>query len=193
MRSFDDYPAIFIVATVMWIIHGFILDIVVIGVLPFLSEAASDAQRADKFPWALGGYKDYERVPNKAPTHRRFIAENAAYAVMRLAPVFFIDNPAVLLIAVLSYFIEGVTIAWEISTYSAPANSMLPQTLMGVFSTIVTVAASTEKDDFLLPIEDKDDIVTTIQVFCGLTWLCWVVGLYGTIQNKKVAGGSIVQ
>ena len=32
----------------MWFIHGFVLDVVVIGVLPFLSASASDAQRADK-------------------------------------------------------------------------------------------------------------------------------------------------
>ena len=41
----------------MWFIHGFILDIVVINILPYLSAKVSDAQRADKFPWALGGYK----------------------------------------------------------------------------------------------------------------------------------------
>ena len=41
-------PTSFIVCTVMWFIHGFVLDVVVIGVLPFLSASASDAQRADK-------------------------------------------------------------------------------------------------------------------------------------------------
>lgn len=50
----------------------------IIGILPFLSATASDAQRLDKFPWALGGYKNYPKVPNLDPTHRRFIAENAA-------------------------------------------------------------------------------------------------------------------
>ena len=80
---FADMPTSFIVCSVMWFVHGFILDIVVIGVLPFLSEAASDAQRADKFPWALGGYTGYPKVPNLAPTHRRFIAENAAVRLER--------------------------------------------------------------------------------------------------------------
>ena len=47
---FDGYPVAFIVCTVMWIIHGAILDVFVIGVLPFLSKTASDAQREDKFP-----------------------------------------------------------------------------------------------------------------------------------------------
>ena len=41
-------PTSFIVCTVMWFIHGFVLDIFVIGVLPFISVAASDAQRAEK-------------------------------------------------------------------------------------------------------------------------------------------------
>ena len=34
--------------TGMWVVHGFVLDTLVIGVLPFLSKDASDAQRADK-------------------------------------------------------------------------------------------------------------------------------------------------
>jgi hypothetical protein len=182
---FDSYPTIFIVATVMWVIHGFILDIVVIGVLPFLSVVASDAQRADKFPWALGGYTNYPTVPNLAPTHRRFIAENAAYAVMRIAPIFFITNQAVLCIAVLSYFIEGVTIAWEINAHSAPANSMLPQTLMGVFCTIVTYAATSNPGDF---IENSDpDVLLAMQVLCGLTWACWVVGAAATARKSKTS------
>ena len=50
-------PLPFKVCTGMWFIHGFILDIVVINILPYLSAKVSDAQRADKFPWALGGYK----------------------------------------------------------------------------------------------------------------------------------------
>lgn len=108
-------PTSFIVCTVMWIIHGLILDILVIGVLPFLSVKASDGQRKEKFPWALGGYKGFDAkgslVPNLAPTHRRFIAENAAYALLRIAPAFFITNMPVLLMCVISYFIEGVTIA----------------------------------------------------------------------------------
>ena len=67
---FDGYPVIFIVATVMWIIHGFILDIVVIGVLPFLNPEASDGQRKDKFPWALGGYEGFPLV--RALPHRQY-------------------------------------------------------------------------------------------------------------------------
>jgi len=175
-------PTPFIVCTVMWFIHGFILDIVIIGVLPFLSATASDAQRADKFPWALGGYKNFPKVPNLAPTHRRFIAENAAYALLRIAPAFFITNLPVLLMAVISYFIEGVTIAWEISSYSAPGSSMLPQTLMAVFASTVTYAVTTNPDGYIKEVDET--VLLATQVFCGLTWLCWIVGASATATKK---------
>ncbi|XRB06290.1 hypothetical protein NFJ02_27g62420 [Pycnococcus provasolii] len=182
VATFLSYPTIFKVATVMWCVHGFVLDIVVIGVLPFLSVKASDAERLDKFPWALGGYKNYPRVPNLAPTHRRFIAENAAYAVMRLAPVVFPSNPAVLLTAVLSYFVEGVTIAWEIAFHHAPANSMLPQTLMGVFATVVTYAATSNPGGFVKGLTPT--VLQAMQATCGLTWACWVVGAGATATKS---------
>ena len=44
--------------TGMWVVHGFVLDTLVIGVLPFLSKDASDAQRADKV---------CVRVPTRTP------------------------------------------------------------------------------------------------------------------------------
>ena len=36
---------------IMLCMHGFFLDIVIIGILPFLSEAKGDASRAALFPW----------------------------------------------------------------------------------------------------------------------------------------------
>ena len=178
----EGMPTSFIVCTVMWFIHGFVLDVFVIGILPFISAAASDAQRLDKFPWALGGYKGFPKVANLAPTHRRFIAENAAYALLRIAPAFFITNLPVLLMAVISYFIEGITIAWELMYYSAPPNAMLPQTLMGVFASIVTYTATTNADGY---IKDVDPMVLlAMQISCGLTWLCWVGGLTGALKKK---------
>jgi len=156
----------------MWFVHGFVLDIFIIGILPFLSATASDAQRLDKFPWALGGYKNYPKVPNLDPTHRRFIAENAAYALLRLAPIIFITNLPVLCMCVASYFIEGLTIMWEISQYEAPPNAMLPVTLMGVFASITTYTATTNTNGY---IEDIDpSVLLAMQLACGLTWLCWV-------------------
>jgi hypothetical protein len=51
-------------------------------------------------------------VPNLAPTHRRFIAENAAYAVLRgVAGIYVLYSGALampaLLMAVISHFIEA--------------------------------------------------------------------------------------
>jgi hypothetical protein len=175
-------PTAFIVCTVMWIIHGFVLDILVIGVLPFLSVKASDDQRADKFPWALGGYAKYAKVPNLEPTHRRFIAENAAYAVLRIAPAIFITNQEVLLLCVVSYFIEGVTIAWEIMRYDAPPKSMVPQTLMGVFASVTTYAYTTNEGGFIKDVDPM--LLMATQATCGLTWLCWLGGALTTATKK---------
>jgi len=166
----------------MWFVHGFILDIFIIGILPFLSAKASDAQRADKFPWALGGYKNYPLVANLAPTHRRFITENAAYAVLRLGPLLFIDNLPVFLLCVVSYLVEGITIAWEIISHEAPPNAMLPQTLMGVFATITTYTATTNTNGFIKVIDPT--VLMAMQVATALTWVCWLFAA-ATIATKK--------
>lgn len=132
--------------------------------------------------WALGGYKGYPKVANLAPTHRRFIAENAAYALLRLAPVFFITNLPILLCTVVSYFIEGVTIAWEIASYNAPANSMLPATLMGVFATVTTYTATVNADGYIKDVDPT--VLLAMQVFTGLTWGCWMVSAGATATAK---------
>ena len=119
---------------------------------------------------------------NLEPTHRRFIAENAAYALLRIAPAFFIDNVAVLLMCVISYFIEGVTIAWEITKYNAPSNSMLPQTLMGVFASIVTYTVTTNTDGYIKEVDPT--LLMVMQTFCGLTWVCWLCGASATVGKK---------
>jgi len=175
-------PTSFIVCSVMWFVHGFILDIVIIGVLPFLSAKASDAQRADKFPWALGGYKGFPLVANLAPTHRRFITENAAYALLRLGPLVFITNLPVLLLCVLSYLVEGITIAWEIMSHEAPPNAMLPQTLMGIFATLTTYTATINTDGFIKDIDPS--ILLAMQISTALTWVCWL-GAASTVATKK--------
>jgi len=173
-----EMPTSFIVCSVMWFIHGFILDIVIIGVLPFISASVAHAQRADKFPWALGGYAGFEgpdrigrTVLNLAPTHRRFITENAAYALLRIAPAFFTTNLPVLLMCVISYAIEAITIAWEQISFGAPANSMLPQTLMAVFASVVTYTATTNEDGYIPAVEPA--VLLAMQSVCALTWVCW--------------------
>jgi len=113
----------------------------IINVLPFVDEAASDAQRTEKFPWALGGYAGFARVPNLGPTHRRFMTENMAYAILRTAPALFYTNVPILCTAVASHLVEALTIAWEIIYYECPANAMVPVTLMGLFSTQTLLTA----------------------------------------------------
>mmetsp|Transcript_1607 Transcript_1607/g.4833 ORF Transcript_1607/g.4833 Transcript_1607/m.4833 type:complete len:174 (-) Transcript_1607:267-788(-) len=168
-----DMPTPFIVCTVMWFLHGFVLDIVIIGVLPVVS--------GDKSASAMF-YNG--KLANLAPQHRRFIAENTAYAVMRIAPIFFSDNLPVLLITVASYFVEGWTIMREIIKYKSPADAMPPATLMGVFASVVTYAATTNSRGY---IKDYDPtVLMALQLFCGLTWTCWLGSVYGVATAKKV-------
>ena len=56
---FGDKPTSFIVCTVMWFLHGFVLDILIIGVLPLIS--------GDKFASAM--FYD-GKVANLAPQVR---------------------------------------------------------------------------------------------------------------------------
>ena len=170
-------PPIFIAATFMWFVHGFVLDVMLIGVLPFVDPAKSDKERADKFPWAMGGYvSSYPKVPNLAPTHRRFMTENAAYALVRIAPIFCPTNVPILFLSVLSYLVEALTIAWEICRYSAPGNAMLPLSLMCVFSSVVTYAATTEwgKVDGFIDDDDLSPALDFMQAATLATFICWV-------------------
>ena len=113
-------PLPYVALSTMLLLHGFGLDVVIIGLLPFVDQAKTAASRKALFPWCLGGYEGFgsDEVPNLAPTHRRFIAENAAYAVLRGVPGIVIlyggvgTAMPVLLMAVVSHFIEAVTIAW---------------------------------------------------------------------------------
>ena len=168
---FGDKPTPFIVCTVMWFLHGLVLDIIIIGVLPVIS-----GEKTASAMFYNG------KLANLAPQHRRFIAENTAYAVMRIAPIFFCDNLPVLLITVVSYFVEGWTICREIVKYKSPADAIPPATLMGVFATIVTYAATFD-DGY---IKDPDPMVLmALQTFWGLTWACWLASVYGVATAKK--------
>ena len=78
---------------------------------------------------------------------------------------------------------EGATIAWEISCHYAPANSMLPQTLMAVFASIVTYTTTTNAEGYIPSVDPT--LLLVMQVFCGFTWGCWVVGAGSTAMAKK--------
>ena len=106
-------------------------------------------------------------------------------ALLRVAPIAFITNVPVLLMAVISYFIEGVTIAWEITCYNAPSNSMVPQTLMGVFASVVTATVTMNTNGYIK--DRSDELLLAMQVFCGLTWVCWLVGAARTATKAKKA------
>ena len=83
-----------------------------------------------------------------------------------------------MLTCVASYFIEGLTIAWEIVSYNAPAGSMVPATLMGIFATTVTYTYTTNTDDF---VKDVDPMhITYMQATCALTWACWLASAITT-------------
>ena len=48
-----------VTSQVMLLMHGFFLDIIVIGFLPFLSTGGATASRKALFPWCLGGYSGF--------------------------------------------------------------------------------------------------------------------------------------
>jgi len=182
-------PIAVIGMAVMLMVHGFFLDIFIIGIVPFMSATKGDASRLALFPWCLGGYPGFgaDKVPNLAPTHRRFIAENAAYAILRGVPGFYVlFSPALampaLTMAVMSHAAEALTIAWEIAKYNAPPDSAPPMTLMGIFATWTLFVVSGNPDGYFTVDEGS---LFYMKVFVGITWACWLYGVVGVIQNKK--------
>jgi len=188
-------PGAIIGMCVMLLMHGYFLDVAIIAILPFVSSDAGDKSRKALFPWAQGGYPGFgaDLVPNLAPTHRRFIAENIAYACLRGMPaIFVLYDPSIamcaLLMAVASHFIEAVTIAWELIAYGAPVDSAPPMTLMGVFSTWVLIVCMTNPQDYLTI---DDGMLLVMKILVGLTWATWATGVAFGIVMKKPAGASM--
>ena len=126
-------------------------------------------------------------MPNLGPTHRRFIAENAAYAVLRgVAGIYLLVSPGLamplLLTAVMSHFIEAVTIAWELFAYGAPPDAAPPMTLMGIFSTWTLLTTMNNAEGYITIDEPS---LLAMKVFVGLTWFAWLCGVIGIVKNKK--------
>jgi len=189
---------------IMLMVHGFFLDIIIIGILPFLSASAGDKSRAALFPWCLGGYSGFgegegrerdDKVPNLGPAHRRFITENAAYAILRgVAGLYVLYSGALampaLTMAVCSHFVEALTIAWEIFKYNAPADAAPPMTLMGIFSTWTLLTVMNNSGGYLT----VDDLsLLMMKIFVGLTWTAWLWGVIGVIKNKRSGVGKTMQ
>ena len=64
--------------------------------------------------------------------------------------------------------------------YSAPGDAMVPQTLMGVFASVVTYTVTCNADGY---IKDRDEtLLLAMQIFCGLTWVCWIGGATAKAQ-----------
>ena len=67
--------------------------------------------------------------------------------------------------------------------YYAPPNAMVPQTLMGVFASIVTYTVTMNADGYIKEVDPM--LLMATQVACGLTWVCWVCGAAATAKGKK--------
>ena len=89
-----------------------------------------------------------------------------------------------LVMAVISHFIEAVTIAWEIYKYNAPVDSAPPMTLMGIFATWTLLTVMNNSGDYLTV---DDPSLTAMQAFTGLTWAAWACGVVGVMKNKGKA------
>ena len=132
--------------SVTLLIHGLILNVTIIGLVPTISATAANGSRGALFQWTTSGYPGFfglgypflEKLPNLHPCHRRFIAENAACVVLRggvgIYALFHGANamPAHTL-AVPSHWVEAVTIAWGIFIYGYPTDVAPPMTFMEIF------------------------------------------------------------
>lgn len=169
-------PFAFTAMCVMFLFHGFFIDIFLINTLPTLKPPSP--MRG----WDPDSSKEEE---NKTPTQRRFMAENAAYALLRLGPIFFINNMGVYVLCTISYLLEGLSICWEINCYNGTKDAIPPATLMGVFSTWVLLTIKFNSG-FIPDFDDSCFVVMCVSV--GLTWLCWIMSLVGV--NKKPEGSQ---
>jgi len=183
MVGFFALPWGFVTMRIYAILHGGVLDILILNLLPFFNEKAADAQRADKTIWVHGGYHpSFPFVPNKAPAHRRFMAENLMYAGCRFSVLFFYNDVHVLLICVISHAVEAITIAWEQLTFHAPPSAMVAQTAMGVFSTGVTSMALINPG-FIIRDDGGEPEPAVLYTMIGLVVLNWCLWLATVVKQ----------
>jgi hypothetical protein len=171
-----EMPISFTLMCVMFLFHGGFIDIFVINVLPNL-----------KPPSPLRGWdpEASKEEENKSPTHRRFMAENASYALIRLAPIFFIRDMNVYCICTISYLLEGLSISWEINFYNGTKEAMPPATLMCIFSTWVLL--TTKFNGGFIPDFD-DNVFVVMCVSVAMTYLCWIAS---AMAVSKKPDGSV--
>jgi len=119
--------------------------------------------------------------PEKGATQRRFMSENLAYALMRLAPLLFIKHIPLYVVCTISYLLEGSSISWEINFYNGTKDALPPATLMCIFSTWVLLTVHFNQDDFLPQVDP--DIFKVMCVSVGMTWLAWIMSLIGLCRK----------
>jgi len=173
-----EMPVSFTAMCGMFLLHGGVIDIVIINIMAHLGSS----------PPPLKGWEP-NKDPNKNPLQRRFMAENLAYALARLAPIFFIRNMDVYLLCTLSYLLEGCTISWEINCYNAVKDDALPPaTLMCIFSTWVLLTVHFNQGHFIQYVDPTIFMVMCVSV--GLTWCAWIMSLIGL--SKKTEGRELL-
>jgi len=173
-----EMPASFTAMCVQLFLHGFVIDIFIINIMAHLGSSAPP----------LKGWEP-EMEPNKNPMQRRFMAENLAYALVRLGPVFFIRSMPVYLLCTISYLLEGATISWEINSYNAVKDDALPPaTLMCIFSTWVLLTVHFNQGNFIHHVDPTIFMVMCVSV--GLTWCAWIMSLIGL--SKKPADRELL-
>jgi len=162
-------PASFIAMCCMFLFHGGFVDIVVINILPHFSGSP------------LRGWEPTTE-PEKAPMQRRFMAENLAYALLRLiGPVLFIKSMPVYLLCIISYLLEGASISWEINFYNGTKEGLPPATMMALFSTWVLLTLHFNQNDFIPDVDPN--IFKVMCVSVGLTWLALIMTLIGLFKK----------
>jgi hypothetical protein len=159
----------------MFLFHGFLIDVIAINTLPHFGSSP------------MRGWEP-STEPEKAPTQRRFMAENLAYALLRLSPMLFIKTMPVYLLCTISYLLEGGSICWEINFYNGTKDALPPATLMCIFSTWVMLTVYFNQGDFISNV--YPDIFMVMHVSVGLTWLAWIMSLIGL--SKKPSDRELV-
>merc|ERR1712146_536923 len=101
------------------------------------------------------------------------------------AGIFVMSDPKLaapaMIMAICSYLVEAITIAWEVNSYNVPKDAAPPMTLMGLFSTwVMLIAHYNPKDYLFVPV----NLMTTMYVLVGLIWGAWIWGVIGFARRS---------
>ena len=79
-----------------------------------------------------------------------------------------------------------MTICWEVVSYNAPPTSIVPQTLMGIFSTVSTGAVTFNPQGFIPDVPPT--LLIVMQISTGFTWVCWCISVATIAMKPKTVG-----